>query len=224
MECENCKTTENQIKYGKTKAGSQKYKCKVCGKVYTPNPKTRSYDENIKKQAVKLYMEGNSGRAVGRILGIGKNVCLDWIKKHAKSIKPKNKANERIEVIEMDELYSFVKKNKKFYIMTLVDRYTRQIAGFDVAFDRNIIRIQNLVDNSPKAKQYYSDSFSVYSEICYSGQHTSLKNKSQTYTVESVNSDFRHYIAPLKRKSKCFLDPFRQLKLYAVFLSMLSIN
>ena len=57
-------------------------------------------------------MEGNSGRAVGRILGIGKNVCLDWIKKHAKSIKPKNKANERIEVIEMDELYSFVKKTK----------------------------------------------------------------------------------------------------------------
>ena len=29
-------------------------------------------------------------------------------KKCVKEIKPKNKANERVEVIEMDELYSFV--------------------------------------------------------------------------------------------------------------------
>ena len=69
MKCERCKNENNQIKAGKTKAGSQKYKCKVCGKVYTTNP------------TIKLYMEGNSRRAVGRILGISKNICLYWIKK-----------------------------------------------------------------------------------------------------------------------------------------------
>lgn len=41
MKCERCKNENNQIKAGKTKAGSQKYKCKVCGKVYTPNPKRK---------------------------------------------------------------------------------------------------------------------------------------------------------------------------------------
>ena len=60
MRCEKCKE-ENQIKSGKTKYGSQKYKCKVCGKVYTPNPKEKNYSEEIKKMAIKLYMEGNSG-------------------------------------------------------------------------------------------------------------------------------------------------------------------
>ena len=49
MKCERCKNENNQIKAGRTKAGSQKYKCKHCGKVYTPNPKERNY----------------SGRAVG---------------------------------------------------------------------------------------------------------------------------------------------------------------
>ena len=47
-------------------------------------------------------MEGNSGRAVGRILGIGKNMCLYWVRKYAKTIKEKEVANERVEVIEMD--------------------------------------------------------------------------------------------------------------------------
>ncbi len=33
-----------------------------------------------------------------------------------------------------------------------------------------------------------------------------LKNKSETYTVEGVNSDLKHYIVPLHRKSKCFFQ------------------
>ena len=59
-------------------------------------------------------MEGNSGRAVGRILGISKNICLYWIKKYVKKIQLKNRANERVKVIEMDELYSFVERKTEF--------------------------------------------------------------------------------------------------------------
>ena len=52
MKCERCKIEKEQIKVGKTKAGSQKYKCKVCGKVYTPNPKGRNYSEEVKKHCL----------------------------------------------------------------------------------------------------------------------------------------------------------------------------
>ena len=113
MKCERCKNENKQIKAGKTKAGSQKYKCKVCGKVYTPNPKERNYSEEVKKQAIKLYMEGNSGRAVGRILGISKNTCLCWIRKYAKKIEDKKVSNERVKVIEMDELYTYTERKKQ---------------------------------------------------------------------------------------------------------------
>ena len=70
------------------------------------------YSKKVKRQAIKLYMEGNSGRAVGRILGISKNTCLYWIKNYAKGIEPKNTPNGRVNVIEMDELYSFVERKK----------------------------------------------------------------------------------------------------------------
>mgnify|MGYP004562405721 CR=1 FL=1 len=41
-------------------------------------------------------------------------------KKYAKKIQAKNRANERVEVIEMDELYSFVERKNRIYVMTLV--------------------------------------------------------------------------------------------------------
>ncbi len=64
-------------------------------------------------------MKGNSGRAVGRILEIGKNMCLYWIKKYANEIEEKNAAKEREKVIEMDELYSYIERKNKIYMITL---------------------------------------------------------------------------------------------------------
>ena len=107
IKCERCGRKEGQTKNGKTKAGSQRYLCKHCGKIYTPVNKERTYGKEIVHQAIELYMEGNSGMAVGRILKISKNTCLNWIRKRAKTISPKDRSNERVEIIEMDELFSF---------------------------------------------------------------------------------------------------------------------
>lgn len=115
----------------------------------------------------------------------------------------------------MDELYSFIERKNRIYVMTLVSREKQQIVGFDIAFDRSRERIQRLVDKSVKAYQYYSDAYSVYAEICYEGKHTSFSNKSQTYTVEGINSNLRHYIPALKRRSKCFFRSIEKMK--AVF-------
>ena len=114
----------------------------------------------------------------------------------------------------MNFTVSWREKNR-IYVMTLVSRDKRQILGYDIAFDRSKERIQKLVDKSVKASKYYSDAYSAYSEICYYGTHTALKNKSQTYTVEGVNSDLRQYIPPLRRKSKCFFRSIETAK--AVF-------
>ena len=70
MKCKACNDKTNQRKAGKRKAGkrkagktkteTQKYKCKICGKYYVLEGKKRGYSEEIKKQAIKLYIEGNS--------------------------------------------------------------------------------------------------------------------------------------------------------------------
>ena len=67
----------------------------------------------------------------------------------------------------MDELFSFKERKTPIYIMTLVNRKTREILGYDIDCDRSFQRIQNLVDNAPKAELYFSDAFPVYSQICY---------------------------------------------------------
>ena len=126
-----------------------------------------------------------------------------------KTLSQKRLQMRGVNIIEMDKLYGFLKRKNRIYVMTLVSRDKHQIVGYDISFGKSRERIQGLVDRSAKAQQYYSDAYSAYAEVCYEGRHTSLKNKSQTYTVEGVNSDLRHYIPALHRKSKCFFSFYR---------------
>ena len=115
----------------------------------------------------------------------------------------------------MNYIHLSLKKNRVFLII-LLDRYRRKIVGFDISFDKNPETIQKIIDFSPKAKQYYSDGYNGYFPLNYhGGKYKSLNNKSQTYNIESVNSDFRKYIPFLQRKSKCFSRSLETFK--AVF-------
>ena len=87
------------------------------------------------------------------------------------------------------------------YLITNVSRSPRKILGFDIAEDKEAKRIQMLVDNSPKADIYHSDGYLGYRDVSYYGKHFYHYDKSETYTVEGVNSDLRHYIPFLRRKS-----------------------
>lgn len=80
--CPKCGKTENQIKVGFNKSGTQRCKCKECGISYTLNPKKHEYSEEIKEQAVKIYYSGVSGRGVGKIFGMSKANVYNWIKKN----------------------------------------------------------------------------------------------------------------------------------------------
>ena len=89
--------------------------------------------------------------------------------------------------------------------MTIVDRATRCIIGWDVVGERTTEVMQALLDRAPQAEQYFSDDFSTYHALVYyPGRHRAMTDKSQTYSVEGVNADLRHYLARLGRRSRCF--------------------
>ena len=44
-------------------------------------PKQREYSEEKKKEALKIFYAGASGRTVGKILGMSKANVYNWIKK-----------------------------------------------------------------------------------------------------------------------------------------------
>ena len=87
----------------------------------------------------------------------------------------------------------------------MVSREPRQIVGFDVATDKTAKRIQGIVDSAPDAKNYCTDGYFGYLDVAYPGEHVcNVRNKNDTFTVESVNADLRHYIPVLARRSRCF--------------------
>ena len=97
--------------------------------------------------------------------------------------------------------------------MTMVSRLPRQIVGFDVAFDKSPERIQAIIDNAPKANNYATDGWSGYVDVIYPGRHIqNSRDKSDTFTVEGVNADLRHYIPILRRRSRCFPRKLETLK------------
>jgi len=89
--------------------------------------------------------------------------------------------------------------------MTLVDRHSGCILAWRVDWERTERLLQALVDEAPQARYYYSDLFATYRSLVYApGIHTPMPDKSETYRVEGLNAELRHYLARLARKSRCF--------------------
>jgi len=147
-------------------------------------------------------------------------MCIDGLK------KTKLTVNNAPKVFELDEMYWFIGEKPKsetgenVYLMTMVSREPRQIVGFDAAFDKSPERIQQIVDSAYDAEKYCTDGYWGYVDVAYPGKHVrNIHNKNDTFTVEGVNADLRHYIPLLARRSRCFarnLDTLRAV--VAVFV------
>ena len=66
--CPHCHQTTRQNRAGETQSGSQRYKCMHCGHKYTPEPKQHGYPDEMRKQALQLYVDGMNLRRIGRHL------------------------------------------------------------------------------------------------------------------------------------------------------------
>ena len=137
---------------------------------------------------------------------------------------------EHFEVAELDELYWFLerklrtKTRENVYIMTMVSRNPHQILGYIVSRDKSSKTIQQIVDAAPEVKFYCTDGYVGYLDVVLPGEHIfNIHNKKDTFTVESVNADLRHYIPTLARQSRCL--PRKLDNLQAVFdLFVLAYN
>ena len=130
------------------------------------------------------------------------------------------------DIFEMDELYHFVGRKARSetrenaYVMTIISREPRRIVGFSAATDKSPERIQKIVDSAPEAKYYCTDGYLGYIDVVYPGEHIrNVHNKNDTFTVEGINADIRHYIPVLARRSRCFCRSFKTLEaVLAVFI------
>ena len=86
----------------------------------------------------------------------------------------------------------------------MVDRTTRCVLSWDVVTERTSEAMQACLERAPQARQYYSDAFPVYDTLYYGAPYEMRADKLETYSVEAVNADLRHYLKRLARQSRCF--------------------
>jgi transposase-like protein len=112
IQCPHCASPEQQTKSGHTRTGSQRYKCRDCQRIYTPDPKPLGYPEETRREAVRLYLEGTNFRRIGRILGVNHQSVVNWVNAYHASLPAAAQAVAAAETLEMDELFTFVGSKK----------------------------------------------------------------------------------------------------------------
>jgi transposase-like protein len=87
--------------------------CEDCHRYFTPQPKPNGYDSALKEQAVKLYLEGMSFRAVGRHLGINYGSVVNWVNAHHDQDLPEQVEDQTpADTGEIDELFTYIGKKR----------------------------------------------------------------------------------------------------------------
>ena len=110
-QCPYCRSAERQVKSGFNLTGSQRLQCQSCRRQYTPEPNPLGYDDKTREAALKLYLEGNGFRRIGRLLSVNHQTVANWVNSaHARL--PAQPAAETAGTLEMDELFTFVGAKK----------------------------------------------------------------------------------------------------------------
>lgn len=111
--CPHCQRSEGQVKAGLTAAGSQRYLCKVCLRKYTPEPRPLGYEQDVRQQAIRMYLDGNNQRRIARQLGVSQGSVSNWAREFADNLPDEVPQPEQtVEVAEIDELFTFVSHKK----------------------------------------------------------------------------------------------------------------
>ena len=105
--------SESIVKNGTTKAGRQKYHCKACNAYGTVNPFVQ-YTPERKAEILRAYHERSSMRGIERTFGVARQTLAKWLKEKADSLPemPPLKKSKPEDVLELDELWSFVESTK----------------------------------------------------------------------------------------------------------------
>src|SRR5215211_6964636 len=107
LRCKRCGSGEH-VKNGFMK-GLQRYRCKACGLNFTDAP-TRGLPPRVKVTAVLLYLSGLSMNRTAKLLGVSTPSVMTWIEQFAKAYAQKPEPEGRAVVVELDEMWHYLKK------------------------------------------------------------------------------------------------------------------
>ena len=105
--CKRC-GSEVDVKNGLMR-GQQRYLCKGCGLNFTNTP-ARGKPLALKAAAVLLYISGLSMNRTAQLLGVSTPTIQAWLEQFAAAYAQKPEPEGRAVVIELDEMWHYLKK------------------------------------------------------------------------------------------------------------------
>lgn len=105
----------------------QRFKCKNCG--YRHTVKQRGLGQDIRRQALQLYLAGLGFRSIGRILQCSHVTVSQWIREHGDSIKS-IRAKNNVSIVKSSTLAtcSDTRLNSSKAITLIIDMKTDSTA------------------------------------------------------------------------------------------------
>jgi transposase len=110
LRCKGC-GSEEHVKNGLMR-GKQRYRCRACGLNFTDTP-PRGMPLAVKAAAVLLYVSGLSMNRTAKLLGVSTPTVQAWLERFAKDHAKKPEPEGRALVIELDEMWHYLKKNPR---------------------------------------------------------------------------------------------------------------
>jgi len=109
------KDQKNIVKFGKTRAGRQRYKCKSCSSTFTETKGTifyrrRTPDDKI-IETLALLAEGSRISSLTRVKGYKEDTILAWLRdaaEHAEAIEEELMSKYQIGRGQLDGLWAYV--------------------------------------------------------------------------------------------------------------------
>jgi transposase-like protein len=87
-------------------------RCEACKRYFTPNPKPMGHAPELREAAIRMYLEGNSFRAVGRALGVNFQSVINWVNAAHDKLPHQVEDTTPTETVEIDELFTYVGKKR----------------------------------------------------------------------------------------------------------------
>lgn len=130
MQCPEWQSTH--IRKNGTGRGKQNNICVDCGRQFIERYETsRGYSDEVKRECLKMYVNGMGFRAIERVLGVHHTTVIYWLGQVGSNLPDAYAPDTVPQVGELDELETFVGAKKTLiWLWTAVNHFTQGILAW----------------------------------------------------------------------------------------------
>ena len=111
MQCPECGSTH--IRKNGKKQGKQNHICVACSRQFLDRYEpSKGYSENVKRECLKMYVNGMGFRGIERVTGVHHTTVINWVKQVGLDLPDTAQPDSVPKVGELDELETFVGSKK----------------------------------------------------------------------------------------------------------------